>query len=319
MDKEKVLTLDLLDIPSALLLGFLGAWLFMHIHLPRTALSPHETSFLNILAGTGPAPDQYRLLQNHLIGLLYRVMHHDLYRSVFLFTAASLASTIYLLLQKAYPDISRNTKQSLSIVLALMYPVVMYNGPRGDTAFILLLALGLAIAIDRSARLVFVSLLTLMAFTRADLALFAALFALLWKPAWFSSVRWVFVVALPLTIQGALQFIVFPEASYYCDVVMFKENLRIERVSATPAFILIAALLCLFNRRVIDFCRWLNALGLRGKLLILLFFGYGFVIFVIAVATEIRLFLPLAPFVLLLAQAQCQEIRSANSLRCSAC
>ena len=289
------------DALASLLLGCLGAWLFMHIHLPPETLKIHEPGFLDILAGKGAAPDQYRLLQNHLIGLLYRVT--DLYHAVFWFTAVSLAGAILLLVDYTYTGISRAAKRYLSIALALIYPVLMYNGPRGDTAFILLLALGLAMAIEREEQPPFLILIALMAFTRADVALFAALFAVLWKPAWFGHVHWILVVTLPLAVQSALQFIVFPEARYYCDVVMLQENLKLDRFAATPAFLLAGALLCMFHRSVIDFCRWLYHLGLRGKLLMLIFASYVVAILVVAIAAETRLFLPLVPFLLLLVQA----------------
>ena len=291
----------LLDALAALLLGCFGAWLFMHIHVPAETSKLHEPTFQHILAGEGPAPDQYRLLQNHLIGLLYRVM--DLYHSVFWFTTASLGGAIFLLFRHAYPNMPRRLKHYLAIALALVYPVVMYNGPRGDTAFILLLALGLCIAIDREQKPLFVVLLILMAFTRADVALFAALFALLWKPQWFGVVLWALMVALPVGIQGTLQFFVFPGARYYCNVVMLEENLRLERFAGTPAFMLAGALLILFRTSIFDFTRWLFALSRRGKLLVVLFASYSAAILVVAIAAETRLFLPLAPFVLLLSEA----------------
>jgi hypothetical protein len=290
----------LANVLGAMLLGYLGAWLLMSIHLPPETLKIHEPGVILFLDGKGAAPDQYRLLQNHLSGLLYRVV--GIYHSTFWFTAVSLAAAIFVLVEKAYPSIPQFVKKYLSIALTLLYPVLMYNGPRGDTAFILLLALGLTIAIEREDKLLFVGTLILMAFTRADIALFSALFAVLWKPIWFNPVFYGFIVALPIAVQGILQFIVFPDAHYYCDVVMIKQNMNFDRYVTTPAFLLFGALMCLYLRGIISFGDWLYRLGVRGKILILLFSAYLFAMFVVAIVAETRLFLPLAPFILLLVQ-----------------
>ncbi len=206
----------LLTALGAALLGWLGAWLLMNIHLPAELLKVYEPGFLSSLAGEGAAPDQYRVLQRLFIGLIYQAA--GFYYALFWFTAASLAAAIFFFIEHTYPGIPRSTKQTLAIALTLLYPVLMYNGPCGDTAFILLLALGTAAAIEREDKPLFLIMLGLMAFTRADIALFSALFALLWKPGWFSPLWTALVVTLPIVVQATLQFVIFPEARYYPDL-----------------------------------------------------------------------------------------------------
>ena len=298
---NKILLSKFTELIAAILLGYMAAWLMMHIHLPPDVIKIHEPSFLQILQGMGPAPDQYRLLQNHLMGLLFRSM--DLYHTVFHFTAWTLTAAIFLFLNAGYAEIPEHLKRYGVAILALLYPVLMYNGPRGDSAFILLLSLGLVLAIEIKLLKLFFPMLIMMAFTRADIALFAAAFALLWDRNCMRPAGWVAVFLIPLAIQATLQFIVFPNASYYSKVIMVTENTKLMTMAATPGLLFVAATLLLVGRSVPAFFRWLFSSGYRGKFFILLFFGYVTSLATVAIVAETRLFLPLLPFLLLLIQS----------------
>lgn len=288
------------DLIGSLFLGYLGAWLVMHIHLPPDFVKVHESVFIQILQGTGPAPDQYRLLQNHLIGLLYR--HFDLYQAVQYFTTLSLAFTIYIFLNMGFDKIPQKFKRFGVAILALIYPLLMYNGPRGDTAFILLLSLGLSITLEYKKRISFVLLLILMTFTRVDVALFSVLFAFLWNRSFFRSYIWLVMGIFTISIQAWLKFIVFPDAAYYANVIMLQENSKLNLLS-TPAFVFMLAILFLTKSSFVAFTKWLWSEHSNGKLFVILFLSYISVLIVVALVAETRLFLPLAPYLLLLIQS----------------
>lgn len=283
-------------IPS-LCFGYVGAWLLMHMHLPPDVLILHEPNFIRFLKGAGDAPDQYRLLQNHLMGVLY--VFFDFYWTVATFTALSLAGVIYLFLTTGFPSIAPHQKQCLVVVLTLLYSVVMYPASRGDTAFILLLGLGLAVSIEANRKHVFVALLALMTITRGDLALFVVLFAFLWKPHTWSRGTWLALLMMPLGVQAVLQFLVFPDAKYYVEVIVVRRNFQLKTIASTSVFVLAAAVLLLFAPAVGRFFKWWMGQSPREIGVLALFGGYVGCLFTVALVEETRLFLALAPFVLL--------------------
>lgn len=285
---------------ASLCLGYVGAWLLMHMHLPPEVLQLHEPNFIRILEGVGAAPDQYRLLQNHLMGVLYIFL--DFYWTVASFTALSLAGAIYLFLTTGFPTITRRQKQCLVVILTLLYSVVMYPASRGDTAFILLLSLGLAISIDTNRKAAFVAILAFMTLTRGDLALFAVLFAFLWNPAIWSRSAWLLLLMMPLAIQVVLQFVVFPEAEYYVEVIVGLQNIKLNTIASTPVFVFAVGVLVLYGSEVRLFLQWWVRQPLRDIGVLALFGGYGVSVFTVALVEETRLFLPLAPFLLLMIQ-----------------
>ncbi len=83
---------------------------------------------------------------------------------------------------------------------------------------------------------------------------------------------------------------------------MINENAKLYRLATTPALLIFGARIFIYPARIFSFSRRLYRRSVHGKLLILLFFGYVTSIFVVAIAAEMRLLLPLAPFVLLLVQ-----------------
>lgn len=288
------------ELIGSLLLGYVGAWLLMKTHLTPETLELHRPNFLKILEGTGPAPDQYRVLQNHLIGLLYRRL--DFYWSVKAFTALSLAATIFLFLNAGFPRISATLKRHWCLILVLIYPVVMYPASRGDTAFILLLCLALVIALEARNQRAFVVLLTLLSLARADLALFAAIFAMIWDTSLLPRAMWAGLAAIPVSIQFAMKYVIFPDAEYYVDVVMLNENLKFNILLATPMFALVAGLIFINYRAVARFVSWQLSRTAREKLLMGSIGAYAIAVSVVAIVAETRLFLPLAPFMLLMVQ-----------------
>lgn len=288
----------------SLCLGYVGSWLLMHMHLPPNVLRMHEPNFIQILKGVGAAPDQYRLLQNHLMGLLYTYL--DFYWTIATFTALSLAGVIYLFLTTGFPTIALHQKQCLVVVLTLLYPVFMYPASRGDTAFILLLSLGLAVSIEANRGLTFVALLALMALTRGDLALFVVLFAFLWNPHTWTRGAWLLLLMMPLIVQAALQFLIFPEAKYYVEVIVVRRNFELKTVASTPMFAFAAGVLLLFVPEVLRFFNWWIRRPLQEIAVLVLFGGYVVSLFTVALVEETRLFVPLAPFVLLVVERYLQ-------------
>lgn len=289
---------------ASLCLGYVGAWLLMHMHLPPDVLSLHEPNFIRILRGVGAAPDQYRLLQSHLMGVLYSFL--DIYWTVATFTALSLAGVIYLFLTTGFPTIAQRHKQCMVVVLTLLYSVVMYPASRGDTAFILLLSLGLAISIGANRKVAFVSLLVLMTLTRGDLALLVALFALLWQPHAWSRSAWLLLLMVPLVGQAVLQFFIFPEAKYYVEVIVVRRNFELKTVASTPVFAFAGGLLVLFLPEMRRFFMWWVRRPLREVGVLALFGAYVVSLVTVALVEETRLFLPLAPFLLLVIERHLQ-------------
>lgn len=286
------------NIIASLLLGYFGALLVMRIHLPPEVIAQHEPSFILFLNGKGPAPDQYRLIQNHLIGLLYHFI--GFYNAILFFTALSLSVSIFAMVHCGFSKIAVNKRILLAIILSLLYPVLMYNGPRGDTAFIFLLSIALALSLTNNKSPVFFFIIISMAFTRADLAFFAVLFSLFYKPNFVNKKLWVFLLSIPLFVQYMLKYIIFPHASYYCDVVMVTENIKLERLLNTPMFYLISAVVLYYFKSISGFVAWLYKYRSNGKFIVLLFTGYVCVLFTVAIITEARLMLPLLPYALLL-------------------
>lgn len=272
----------------------------MHMHLTPEVLRLHEPNFVQILEGVGAAPDQYRLLQNHLMGVLYIFL--DFHWTVASFTALSLAGTVYLFLTTGFPTTTQREKQCLAVVLTLLYSVVMYPASRGDTAFILLLSLGLAISIEANRKSAFVALLGLMTLTRGDLALFVVFFAFLWKQDTWSRRAWILLLMMPLVVQAVLQFAIFPEARYYVEVIVAWRNFELNTIASTPVFVFAAGVFLLFVPEVRDFLQWWVRRPLRDIGILVLFGGYAVSVFTVALVEETRLFLPLAPFVLLVIQ-----------------
>ena len=285
---------------ASLCLGYVGAWLLMHMHLPPEVLQLHEPNFVHILQGVGAAPDQYRLLQNHLMGVLYIFL--DFHWTVASFTALSLAGAIYLFLTTGFPTITQRQKQCLVVILTLLYSVVMYPASRGDTAFILLLSLGLAISIDTNRKAAFVAILAFMTLTRGDLALFAVLFACLWNQPTWSRSAWLLLLMMPLVVQLVLQFVIFPEAEYYVEVIVGWQNIKLNTIASTPVFVFAVGVLVLYGSEVGRFLQWWVRQPLRYIAVLALFGGYGVSVFTVALVEETRLFLPLAPFLLLMIQ-----------------
>lgn len=253
---------------------------------------------VSFLQGIGPAPDQYRILQIFLIGLPYRFL--NLYHSIWVFSLVTLTLSNLLILRCGWLAFNRNTKVLLALILSVIYPLAMYTGPRWDTAFIFGLAILLVECRRRCWDYGFWLVLAMLAFARSDIALFYALLIAISNIRPKQKIYTIASIALPLGIQLALQFLIFPTAHYAVDVVMVKENLNSARINMVPLPFFAMAAFALWRDRVGDFCRWLWR-SPNGSWIYLLFTLYIVMLFTVAIWSELRLLIHLMPAVILLA------------------
>jgi len=100
-------------------------------------------------------------------------------------------------------------------------------------------------------------------------------------------------------MQGLLQWLIFPEAEYFSDVVMVQDNLSGRFLIASPLTWLFAGLALLFLPQIRTISRFAWQ---RYRITAVAVLGYVLTLFIVARPNEYRLFLPMLPVILLLQQ-----------------
>lgn len=254
---------------------------------------------------TGRAPDQYRILPYMIIQGIRKILEIVtaqaispkypilIFDACFLFFSAVLLDRMF----------SRLPIRAITGVLILLYPFLMFDGYRPTGSFILCLSSLAALLMYREDLPVrksgFMVLLIVISFTRADVALLAALVGI----SMINLRPWakIMAVMIPLLIQIFLSAVIFADAVYFSKVIMLADNFTGRYLFYSPLTYLVAASLCCYWTEIRHFLiqAWHQR---RGAIIPIL--GYGAALFVIARPNEYRLFLPLLPFVLLLMNMQ---------------
>lgn len=284
---------------------YLGAAVFAALASYRMHIQGIEADAFPIFEAItdlqGRAPDQYRILPYLLLGAL-----QDLFSllagvrvtpryPIIAFDAAFLLASMVLLERL----VRRPWIRLLNVILAAIYPYLMFDGYRPIASFILTLGcLSMLLMTQAPAawrKPAFVVLLIAFAFTRADVALLFAVVSFSWL-GW-RYWQWAPVLALPVIIQLLLSRVLFPDAVYFSPLVMLADNLSGRFLAASPLSYLLLGTLVICWRPLTGFARL--AWG-SHRLPLLSLIGYGALLFVIARPNEYRLFLPMLPIVLVL-------------------
>jgi hypothetical protein len=287
-----------------LLAAAFSAWASYRIHV-----LPIEDMALPILAQIvdlqGRAPDQYRVLPYLLIGALHFLQEFfagapsTLRYPVLVFDCVSLfaASTM---LRRLLPA---NSALHFSLALLLLYPYLMFDGYRPISAFILFLSVLAVLSMkelgsaNTASAWRYLLLVLLLSASRADVALMIAAAGLgLARPGVLVSIT---SLAIPLLMQGLLQWLIFPEAEYFSAVVMVQDNLSGRFLFASPLTWLLAGLALLYLQQI----RTISCFAWRCyRVTAVVVLGYVLTLFIVARPNEYRLFLPMLPVILLLQQ-----------------
>lgn len=176
----------------------------------------------DIVRGLGVAPEQYRYLSHFLVTLLAHAGSFRLAVNALAFL--SLAAFFFIVLFVAWPERPAYEKAAICALIAFLYPLSMFFGPRFDTSlFLALMMLGLCLW-DRP--LPYFLLIVVLSVARADYALVLALFVLAdiverRKPA---VATYLAALLVPLGVQ-ILFWILFADNAYYTKVLTLRENL----------------------------------------------------------------------------------------------
>lgn len=253
--------------------------------------------YAKIFEFQGDAPDQYRILP--LLGLKMLAGYMPFNTAVLTFnfwlSFIFFEGIRMLVLQNLRVQRSKQGRWAIgsSIVFAVGYIFCQYTGWRPDTMGLLVICLGVLLAAglrkDPATRalLLFIGIIAL-SFSRADIALVYALFVAIYVfRSWWLRVP---LVLIPAGVQALLQFVLFPDARYYSDTIMLKDNLSLFYLLRNPATYLILALVMLYLTDLRDFFR--RSLD-RFKLFYILVVGYILLVLVVGRLNEYRLYLPI--------------------------
>lgn len=246
----------------------------------------------------GDAPDQYRILP--LLPLKWLCDWLPFNHAVLLYNG--LLGLLALELQwRLGSRLSLAWRWGLSFGLAVLYIFLQYTGWRPDTMGLLVLAQGAALGLrdirDSSLRYVFWGfMVTALSFSRADIALIFALFGTFYRK--MSYAAW---IPVPILVQLLLKWVIFPDAAYYTDVLMLRDNLRLYYLFRNPATFLIAGALVAFWRPISSFLRDTFRKNIYFYLLVI---GYLGMVMVIGRVNEYRLYLPFIPLLQLITHAR---------------
>lgn len=253
-----------------------------------------------IINGTGRAPDQYRILPYLILSLLRDslspVFGNDWKPAIHIFETLSLFAAVVLLNRIS---VTFRSTPAIGIVLLLIYPYLMFDGVRSIAAFIFLFS---CILINFSKpnlsvlqKIAFYFVLIAFSFTRADIALLVGLICSIYMMQ--SIAEKLLTAAIPLGVQAFLNFIMFPEAEYYSNLVMISDNISLSYLANNPTTYLLAGLTVFYWAHVKSFIAYLAR---DEKIILLLIMGYVLTVCIIGRPNEFRLFLPIFPVVLLI-------------------
>lgn len=185
-----------------------------------------------IVRGHGPAPDQYRLLPHLLAASIAPLIGA---RAAWcLITFGGLSVFLVLLAFIAWPSRLIAEKAILCALMAFLYPLSMFAGPRFDTSLYLALMMGGLCLWNRPAA--YLALVAVFSLARADYALILALFVLVQaieqkRPA----PVYLAAVSLPIAAQCALWVIFADAPPFVTDIPEWQANLRGEAMGM-PGF-----------------------------------------------------------------------------------
>lgn len=242
----------------------------------------------------GDAPDQYRVLPLIPLDWLcdFLPFNHAVLVYNFIFTFVVLELFLFILRPMAQKKIF-----AVALLFVLGYNLCQFSGWRPDTMgllfFATLLVLPLKLAGNLLSRPAAQSLLTLgligLAFCRADVAMVYAFFLAIYQNShWTVRMIW---LMLPVGVQILLQFVLFPDATYYSKTVMVMDNLSGYYLLRHPATYLIVAVVLLWGKQIKEFIQasW------KYKWFYFALVGYLGLVFVIGRLNEYRLYLPFLP------------------------
>ncbi|MEL6862845.1 MAG: hypothetical protein AAFP19_00435 [Bacteroidota bacterium] len=252
-----------------------------------------------ILEFRGDAPDQYRIIP--LLGIkvvwegLKLVKAHVPFSNALLvfnfFCAFGLLEFFYQLMGHHRVRI----RILFNLLFASLYIYTQYTGWRPDTLGLLFLCTAYCMYFPfarpgwRSAILQILGILVL-SFSRSDMALIYGCFVAFYfeQRVWLK----VCLVALPIISQLLLQFIIFPEATYYTTPIMILDNLKLYYLVQNPASWLILAFLLIFYNRI---SRYMKRHIYDYPFFYLLVGAYFGLVFIMGRVNEYRLYLPFIP------------------------
>tara|TARA_B110000444_G_C18572254_1_gene469934 strand:- start:232 stop:606 length:375 start_codon:yes stop_codon:yes gene_type:complete len=106
------------------------------------------------------------------------------------------------------------------------------------------------------------------------------------------------VVGIPIIVQLLLSNTIYPGAKYYSELIMVTDNLSLLYFINNPTTYLLAALAIFYWERIRELVTHLHA---ENRFVLIIIAGYILTVFVIGRPNEYRLFLPLLPVILLIA------------------
>lgn len=178
-------------------------------------------------------------------------------------------------------------------LFAILHPLTQVFGWKPDTLFCHFFCLAAACFFFEKRVVAGAISLGLLAFCRADVALFYGLFV-----AIYGGLNWpvrALVVGFPIVVQLVLQRVVFPDAHYYVNWFQLPENLKCWRLFIHPFTWLIMAAGLIFRKEIQSF---FNKNGLRWRWAFWLMAGWIVLVFVVARVNEWRLFWPFLPLLM---------------------
>jgi|GEM_PF-1918992 hypothetical protein len=271
--------------------------------VPDLEYEAAHSFYAKIFEFQGEAPDQYRILPLLPIKFLTQTLpfHSAVLVYNFIFALAWL-----VLMQRLMRGFTDNVIWLTSFGFCCLYIYLQYTGWRPDTMGLLVLA---ATWVDwgysrrntwqgNTGLLVGIAAL---GFSRADFALAAGLFAsFYWTQNWMVRIG---LVLIPVISQLLIQFVLFPDASYYTQTWMLSDNLSGYYLVRNPATYLFLAYLLLDWERVKKGFIWLKN---RYPAILWISAGYILLVFGVGRLNEFRIFLPFLPLFMVL----CREMHS---------
>lgn len=265
--------------------------------VPDLEYEAAHSFYARIFAFQGDAPDQYRILPLLPVKLLCYWMPFNTAVLIYNFICTFLCFSIFGRLLRG---VEAAKAWGFQFVFAGAYIYTQYTGWRPDTMGLVLIAAALAwwnvsVKEDRLRQAGLLAGILALAFSRSDFALAIALFhAVYHVKSWPLRLA---LVAIPLSAQLLLQWVLFPQAHYYTQTVMIFDNLSGYYLLRNPAtYILLASVLAFWPAISKGFA-WLRV---HYPYFLLIFAAYFVLVLWVGRVNEFRIFLPFCPTLLVL-------------------
>lgn len=250
--------------------------------------------YARIFAFQGDAPDQYRILP--LLPLKVLCLYLPFNHAVLLYNCF-FGWIVLELLWWLSDKRSLPWRLGLSFGFSILYVFTQYTGWRPDTLGLMTICLASACVLrdmrDAAIRWLFFACgIVALSFSRAEIALFYALFATFYRNKSYAA-----LIPIPILAQVVLQEWIFPNAQYYSKVFMLWDNLRLHYLLHNPATYLIAAAVLAYWRPIRDFVMQTFR---RNYYFYLILMGYVLLVALIGRLNEYRLYLPFVPLLLMI-------------------